>query len=664
MQKSVDLKNIKIDDFWFNRYIKLISEVVIPYQWKALNDEIEDAEPSFAIRNLKLAAAKLRGEDLYEKFQGFIFQDSDVFKWLEAVAYELSINENEQLERQADYVIDLIATAQMEDGYINSYFILENIDKRWKNLCDCHELYVAGHLIEAAVAYYRSTGKKKILEVAQKFADLLCEVFGKKEGQIPAYPGHEEIELALMKLTEVTSEKRYADLARYFVYARGQDPNYFELERASQDFFAFYPGSENVKVNLSYHQAEAPVLEQSVATGHSVRALYLYAAMVDVAVYFNDEKLLTQCIKLWENVTQHQMYITGGVGQSGVFERFTCSDDLPNDANYAETCANIALVFFSYRLGKATADARYHDIVELELYNAIASGISLDGRRFFYVNPMEVWPENCIAGTFREHVKPVRQSWFACACCPPNLARIYTSLGQYVLTKDILQCTDEEKIESYFINQYIGFNYKDETVKINLTGDYAKAGKISLEIENIEEIELNLRKPNWSRNWQVKLNKKEVSIKEQKIEKGFYKLALEAGHHVIELNFEIVAKFMISRPEVRANRGLLALKRGPLVFALESIDNGENLAALKFNKESSFDLVIDESSNIPYIKAEGFREQFSSWDAEKLYEAVEKTEIYDEKVKLHLVPYAFWGNRGNGVDPEAAGEMRVWLRYS
>lgn len=642
MHKALPLQNITITDQWFGHYRDLVRDVVIPYQWRALHDEVEGAEPSYSVRNLRLAAAKRRGEPVTEHFKGFVFQDSDLVKYLEAVAFVLATEPDPALKAKADELIDLLAAAQEEDGYLNSYFSLENPDQRWKNLADCHELYVAGHLIEAATAYFEATGERKLLDVAIRFADLIGRTFGPARDQIHGYPGHEEVELALVKLWQVTGADKYLELARYFIDQRGQSPNYFLEERKSPDFFAYYPGSDRVLPHLPYHQADVPVLEQDHAEGHAVRALYLYCAMADVAAATGDEALLRQTIKLWEDITQHQMYVTGGVGQSGTLERFTVPDDLPNDANYAETCANIALALFSLRLGRITGEARYHDIAELELYNAIASGISRDGTSFFYVNPMEIWPDNCLEASSRGHVKPTRQAWFSCACCPPNLARTYASLGQYLLSVD-----DDE----VFIQQYVGFTTELElggsTVTLSLSGDYTIEGKVTLTAKASQPVKLALRRPGWCHDWNQGAPASD----------GYLHLTLPAGSNSLDLDFRPEAQFLAARPEVRADRGLAALRRGPLIFAAESVDNGPNLAALRVAVAAPPPtLAVDTESRLPCLIAEGVREELPDWPADQLYRSLAEQSIIETACRIKYVPYAFWGNRGTG-------EMRVWLRY-
>lgn len=423
--KTVPLNKIKISDQFWNRYIHLVKDVLIPYQWDILNDRLPDVETSHCIENFKIAAGETDGD-----FEGAVFQDTDVAKWLEAVAYSLAAEPDEHLSYLADKTINLIGRAQCEDGYLNTYFTIKDPSKRWTNLKEGHELYTAGHMTEAAVAYYKATGKTEFLDIMKKFADLICKTFGPDEGQIHGYPGHQEIELALIRLYHVTGEKKYLETAKYFIDTRGVGENYFLEEEKRPEYKQIFP--EFAGYDPRYSQSHEPVREQKTAEGHAVRAVYMYCAMADLAYEYKDKELLDACKTLWEDMTKRQMYITGSIGASGLLERFTTDYDLPNNCNYSETCASIGLALFGRRMAQITKDASYMDVVERALYNTLLSGIAQDGKSFFYVNPLEVWPDNCIDRTSKEHVKPVRQKWFGVACCPPNIARTLASMGQYI----------------------------------------------------------------------------------------------------------------------------------------------------------------------------------------------------------------------------------------
>ncbi len=345
-----------------------------------------------------------------------MFWDSDLGKSIETIAYSLYRRPNPELEARADRIIDMYEKLQDEDGYLNAWFQRVQPDRRWTNLRDHHELYCAGHLIEAAVAYYQATGKRKLLDIMCRFADYMITVFGRGEGQIPGYCGHEEIELALVKLARVTGEKKYLDLSKFFIDERGTEPHFFteEARRDGRDPESF------IQKTYEYGQAHQPVREQTKVVGHAVRAMYLYSGMADIATEYRDDSLTAALETLWDDLTTKQMYITGGIGPAASNEGFTCYYDLPNDTAYAETCASVGLVFWASRMLGRGPDRRYADIMEQALYNGALPGLSIDGRTFFYDNPLE--------STGRHH----RWKWHHCPCCPPNIARLVTSIGSYM----------------------------------------------------------------------------------------------------------------------------------------------------------------------------------------------------------------------------------------
>lgn len=501
---SVDLKRIKIKDAFWSKHVDLVRESIIPYQWNAMNDLIPDAEPSHCLDNFAIAAGKKDGE-----FYGAVFQDTDIAKWLEAVGFSLAADENGELERTADEVIDLIAQAQQEDGYLDTYFIIKEPDRKWKNLCEGHELYTAGHMMEAAVAYYQGTGKRKFLNVVQKLADLLCDTFGFGEGKIHGYPGHQEVEIGLIKLYYVTKEKKYLDLAKYFIDARGRGENYFLKEIKTPEYRNIFP--ELAEYQPAYSQSDRPVREQEAAEGHAVRAVYMYSAMAELAYEYQDQELMDACVRIWNNIVKKQMYITGGIGASGILERFTTDYDLPNDCNYSESCASIGLAMFGIRMANITRDASYIDTMERALYNTVLAGIALDGKSFFYVNPLEVWPENCMERTSKEHVKPVRQKWFGVACCPPNIARTLASMGQYIYSAG-----GSELYVNLFISNQAEVELGNEKVQISMETRFPFENEIYITVNGALEkgIKLAVRIPEYARNYKIQSEGSIVSYKE------------------------------------------------------------------------------------------------------------------------------------------------------
>ncbi len=437
----VPLKKVKMTDLFWGGRQEMVRNRAIPHQWDALNDRLPDVPPSHVISDLRKAGGSEKGD-----FQGILFQDSDLAKWLETLSCRLATHPDDKWLAIAEGVIDLIESSQQEDGYINSYFTVARPEDRWTNLRDRHELYVAGHLIEAAVAYYEATGRRKFLDLMCRFADYIGTVFGREEGKKRGYPGHEEIELALVKLYRTTGKSRYLDLCKYFINERGSQPCYFTLE-AEERGEESIAGSSFRSPPYAQYQAHLPVREQNEAVGHSVRAMYLYCGMADLAIETADRGLAEACRRLWRNVTRRRMYVTGGVGSSAFGEAFTFDSDLPNDRAYTETCAAVGLVFWAHRMLQLDTLGEYGDVMERALYNGVLSGISLDGEKYFYVNPLEVWPEACAKRSDLNHVKTSRRPWFGCACCPPNISRLLASLGGYIYS------TAEDEL---FVHLYMG----------------------------------------------------------------------------------------------------------------------------------------------------------------------------------------------------------------
>lgn len=637
---SLPLKDIQIDDTYWNKYIRLVSDSIIPYQWKILNDKEPDAAPSYCLQNFKIAAGESKGER-----KGFVFQDSDVAKWLEAVAYSLETHPDKKLEETADRVIDLIGRAQCPDGYINTYFTLVEPQKRWKNLTEGHELYTAGHFIEAAVAYYNATGKDKFLNIMCRFADLICKTFGNGEGQIHGYPGHQEIELALVKLYRVTNKKEYLQTAKYFIDERGKEPNYFLEEMKRKDFQHIFPDFENY--TPTYSQSHKPVREQKEAEGHAVRATYMYCAMADLADAYHDKELLQCCKTIWNNIVHKKMYITGSIGSSAFLERFTTDYDLPNDRNYSETCASIGLALFGLRMGQIERDASYYDVVERALYNTVRAGISLQGNRYFYVNPLEVWPDNCLDHTSMSHVKPVRQKWFDVACCPTNVARTLASLGQYIYS---------ESEDGLFVNLWIQNDAKaminGHNVSIHMKTDFPRKPEITLSVEadGSSEFSIFLRIPDYAENYTVSINgdKTEYTVKNH-----YACVSRHWKDENISISFDMPAKLVSANPYVRADSNKVAIVRGPEVFCLEEIDNYPNLHSTVISRSAKLTVEYNEDlfggTNIIRCNAEKISAK--NWKENELYKAVQPE---FEQVEITAVPYAYWCNR-------KPGEMLVWI---
>lgn len=638
-------KRVGINDEFWGRYIGLVKNVVIPYQWDALNDRIPDAELSHAIENFKIAAGLTQGE-----FYGYVFQDSDLAKWLEAVGFSLAVNPDPELEKRADEIIDIIAKAQQDDGYLNTYFTIKEPNKKWTNLRDCHELYCAGHMMEAAVAYFEATGKRKLLNVMCRFADYIDAVFRTEPDKKKGYPGHEEIELALVKLHRVTGEKKYLALSKYFIDERGKNPNYFNKEAETRGEKADRVDKIWGRLSLRHYQAHLPVREQTTAEGHSVRAVYLYSGMADVAIETGDQTLIKACKKMWRNIVSKRMYITGGIGSTSYGESFTFDYDLPNDTIYAETCASIGLVFFAHRMLQMDVNNTYSDIMEKALYNSVISGISLDGKKFFFVNPLEVWPEASEKSKIKEHVKVTRQSWFGCACCPPNIARLLTSIGQYIYS------TNKDEIYTHlYINSETEINISESKVKIKQETRYPwdERVMISVSLDEEKEFSLLLRIPGWCDNAKICINREEINVCNTKVN-GYAKLKRTwKNGDIVELVLPMMIQRIKAHPNVRVNIGKVALQRGPFVYCLEEIDNGPNLHEIVLPHKSELKAEFDDNllGGITVINAEAQRYN-SPWVENELYKA--KVESQYRPVTVKFIPYYAWANR-------TSGEMMVWI---
>lgn len=635
---SLPLKDIQINDRFWNRYTNLVPDVVLPYQWEILNDRVPDAPASHCLYNFKLAAGEAQGERM-----GTVFQDSDVYKWLEAVAYSLAARPDAVLEKNADEAIALIGRAQCADGYLNTYYTLVEPGGRWGNLMEGHELYCAGHLTEAAAAYYEATGKRALLEITCRFIDLIRSVFGPEENKLHGYPGHPELELALVRLYRVTGNEEYLKLSKYFLDVRGTSPNYFLEEMKKPGFRHLIDEFKNY--DPAYSQSHLPVREQNTAEGHAVRAVYLYSAMADIAMQCGDTRLLEQCGILWRNITNARMFITGSIGSSGFLERFTTDYDLPNDSNYSETCASIGLARFGLRMGRATRDASYFDVVERVLYNTVRGGISLTGDRYFYVNPLEVWPACCMEHTSRAHVKPVRQKWFDVACCPTNIARTFTSLGQYVCS-----VCDDALFIHLFVQNTAKAVFDGKEVVIQMQTDYPKTGDVHVGIDAAgAEFTLYLRVPAFAENPALRVNGEPVSCD---IQNGYCRIRRIWQKDAVDLSFDIRPKLVYSNPLVRADVGKVVIMRGPEVYCLEEADNGPNLAAIYLSKDVELREEWDDRlfGGTMVIRCRGMKLTPEDNEGALLSGGPGKK----EPVELTAVPYGSWNNR-------SPGEMIVWL---
>jgi DUF1680 family protein len=537
---AVPFTAVKVrDEFWAPR-IRTNREKSLPHNFKW-------CEQTGRFSNFAKAGGLIDG-----KFEGIYFNDSDVYKVLEGAAYSLADHPGPQLDKMVDDVVAKIAAAQQENGYLNSYYTLVEPDKKWTNCAVRHELYCAGHLIEGAVAHHRATGKRTLLDVAVKFADRIDQIFG--PGKRYDVPGHEELELALVKLYELTGDQRYFDLAKFFIDVRGDE-------------------QKRPKLYGEYCQDHVPVRQQSEIVGHAVRAMYLYSGVADVAGYTGDQGYVDAMRRLWESVVLRKMYITGGIGVQGHGEGFSGDYRLPNAAAYCETCAAIGMALWNHRLNLMHADAKYADVVERAMYNGILSGIDLGGEKYFYVNPL--------ASSGGHH----RQPFFGCACCPTNVVRFVPSVPGYVYA------VGEAGI---FVNLYVAGTAKiplgDGIVEIVQQTRYPWDGnvKLTLRLAQPAEFAVHFRHPTWCDEVGFSVNGKSGEDKLGR-RNGYASLTRrwKTGDE-IQVDLPMKIRRIEAHPAVEANRGRVAIQRGPIVYCFEAVDNDGQAANIMLPHDPKF----------------------------------------------------------------------------
>lgn len=622
--REVPLNKVRITDAFWSPRQRLMTDVTIPYMEKILRDEVPGAEKSHAISNFRMAAGEETGE-----FYGMVFQDSDVAKWLEAAAYSLTLKPDKELEARVDDMVALIGRCQQSDGYLNTYFTVKEPENRWANLLECHELYCAGHMIEAGVALHEAAGKDELLHICIRLADHICDRFMQEEG----LPGHQEIEIGLMRLYHATGNIRYRDMALRFLDLRGQDPAWFEKHTPKHPG-VHYGGYDIIPEDTTYNQSDVPVREQTVARGHAVRQLYMLTAMADAAADTGDEELAAACDRLFDNITQKQMYVTGAVGSTPHHEAFTVDYDLPSDRCYGETCASVAMTFFAHNMLAIKPDGRYADLMELELYNAALAGMSQDGKRFFYVNPLTV--DTSVSGIVPgyEHVLPQRPAWHACACCPPNLARLIASLGKYLWSED------EGTVYSHL---FIGSEVETRYGRISMTSSYPWEGKAEYTIHDGGDFALAIHVPQHAVKVSLHVNGEEVS---NVTEDGYYRIQREwrQGDRVV-VEFDMPIRRIHAHPCVRDAAGKVALARGPLVYCVEGMDHHASLSSIVLPESA---VVHTTAEEMVALHVNGI----AQYASDRLYSV---DYVKAKPISIRAIPYFAWGNR-------APGDMQVWIR--
>lgn len=626
---AVSMKNVSVaDEFWSPRQ-RTIMEVTIPFMERILRDEVPGAEKSHAIDNFRMAAGEISG-----KFYGMVFQDSDVAKWLEAAAYSLALQSDAELSRRVDEVVDLIGRAQQEDGYLDTYFIVREPDHRWQNLLECHELYCAGHMIEAAVALKEAAGKAKLLEICTRLADHICDRFEMMEG----VPGHQEIEIGLLRLYRATGNVRYREMASRFLNRRGEDPAWF-VKNTPQHPGLHYGGYDIHPEATEYNQSDVPVRKQTVARGHAVRQIYMLTAMADMAAEIGDESLWVACERLFENITEKQMYITGAIGASAPRESFSVNYDLPSDRCYGETCASVAMVFFARQMLRWKADGRYADLMERELYNAALAGMQMDGKRFFYVNPLTVDLNVSGKVTGYEHVLPQRPAWHTCACCPPNLARLITSLGDYIWgeTEHVL-----------YHHLMIGGEVRSRHGRVLVESKWPWEGSACYTMVDGGEYTLAFHIPEYGTNLRVRVNGQEIS---PAVKDGYcYLSGMWQPGEKAEITCDFPVRRVYADPRVRDCFGKVALARGPFIYCFEAADQDKPVHSLRLPEKAEIRL----RKGVPGLPEELIGLEMEGVSVEgtgKLYPRLPPEET---RCGMTAIPYFAWANREKG-------DMTVWI---
>ena len=607
--KKVTLNEIDVTSgFWAQRQ-KINREVTV---W-AVKDRYEETG--------RFGAFDFDYTEGCDKPRPHYFWDSDVAKWMESAAYILAKNPDDRLQAEVETLIDKIEEHQGENGYFNIYHTVIEPNNRFKDR-DHHELYCLGHLIEAAVAYYNAVGSDRLIRILDRYIDYVIKVFTVDRTTGFSSPGHEEIELALFKLYSVKPDEKYKNLAMFFLNERGKDV-------PPDEFWC----------NSKYFQSHMPVREQKTAEGHCVRANYLYAGMADGARETGDTALFDACKALFDDTVEHKMYITGGVGSTHIGEAYTAPYDLPNDTAYAETCAAIALALFSDRMKNIEIDSRYADTVERTIFNGIISGISLDGRCFFYENPLEINLADRArhASVNNGERLPIteRQLNFGCSCCPPNVTRLIADIGEYICSYD------DERI---FVHQYIGSSALFGGVKLDIETEYPSSGEVRVCVAGAKGKKMYLRIPGWCGQYSLNVP--------YTVKNGYAEMEIKDDIFEVLFSMEMKPRFMAADPHVRADAGKVAVTYGPLVYCAEAVDNSFLLADVRLDPNAEADVRYDAYFGAPVITVKGTVTEENTLKA--LYMPLK--DVKRRAVTVKLIPYFGFANRG-------PSDMRVWLRY-
>ncbi len=623
---SVNFSQVRITGPFWSERLDCVLTRTIPSQHRKLSEH-----DILASLKLPQPVPPLRIPPNRHGFTTQIFWDSDVGKWVEAASYALSHRSDATLQAQIEAIIDDLEQAQAPDGYLNCWYLGREPQNRWTNLRDNHEMYNAGHLLEGAVAYFHATGRDRMMTIMMRCMDHIASVFGPGPGQKRGYCGHQEIELALVKLFHATGLRKYLDLASYFINERGTKPHYFDLERDARG----EPAGAFVQSSYDYNQSHLPVRQQTKVVGHAVRAMYMYTAMADLAAELGDAGLKLACETLWADVTRTRMYVTGGFGPSASNEGFTRDYDLPNDTAYAETCASVAMVFWAARMLNLDLDGHYADILELALYNTCLAGLSQDGTRYFYDNQLES------DGSHR------RWDWHPCPCCTMNVARLLASVAGYFYA-----LAEGEVAVHLYGGATTTLAVAGGQVTLTETSTYPWSGAITLAIDpdSPRTFTLALRIPAWATGATASLNGTELPMTP---ERGYLKILRRwAAGDRVALNLPMSPERLHAHPDVRQDRGRVALRRGPLVYCVEGRDVAGPVAHHRLPPTAPLATTWrdDLLGGIATITAPAQRVDAETW-GNALYRS---TPAPERPSPLTAVPYCLWCNRG-------PNPMQVWL---
>jgi DUF1680 family protein len=625
--RRVDFTKVELHGSFWRERVETVLTRTIPSQYQRL-------EESGILDSLSLPkpVPPIRIPRNMHGFTTQIFWDSDVGKWIEAASYALSLRRDAAIEQRIDAIVETLEKAQAADGYLNCWYLEREPENRWTNLRDNHELYNAGHLLEGAIAYFQATRRRRFLDIMERYVAHIRATFGTGPGQKPGYPGHQEIELALVKLYHLTGERKHLDLAAYFINQRGTQPHYFDLERAARG----EPRDLFVQRTFEYNQSHLPVREQHKVVGHAVRAMYMYTAMADLAAELGDVGLRRACEALWRDITETRMYLTGGFGPSASNEGFTADYDLPNETAYAETCASVAMIFWAQRMLHLDLDGRYADVLEQALYNNALAGLSRDGEHYFYDNKLDS------DGSHK------RWTWHPCPCCTMNVARLVASVSGYFYSVGD---------DVFAVHLYGGATTCVEVggteVTVDERSNYPWEGDISLAIapRSPASFTLKLRIPGWAAGATATVNGEAIDVAAG-TENGYLAIRRrwQAGDRV-RLNLPMPPERVYAHPRVNADQNRVALRRGPLVYCAEQVDNEADPHLLRLPRSSALaDERRDLFDGIVALTASGAMVDATRWGGALYGRAPAEA----KGTTITAVPYFLWCNRGSNP-------MQVWL---